>query len=231
MVRHAIRQIHNGFWQTASLLIAAISVGWLIGLSTSSVLHIVVGSVVAVAVAIVGTLAGVRSQIDIDDSEPKEESLTPAPIATGATVNPIPIAIFALGLAVGSTIGLIARTNELFGPNKTMFVHRWQSIGLTDTEIKRRLFDQLYPPLRIEPREERKSSESRTQQEATSQRSATLSATLFATPVEDCQLLVGKHGADLRARLLTIKGASIEGALKECKDDCLEVVSAMLCRK
>lgn len=184
-------KIRSGFFTWSRLLLAAISVGWLIGLSTSPVLHVIVGSVIAVVVAVVGALSGIKTQLSVADEEPKGDPATRVSAVSGLSVNPTPVVVFAVGLAIGATIGIAARTNELFSPNKGMFVRRWQGIGLTDVEIKRRLFDQLYPPVpdRGEARDrnvDKGRSDSRGQADEHNPRAAALTAALFAASVEDC---------------------------------------------
>jgi hypothetical protein len=57
-----------------------------------------------------------------------------------------------------------------------------------------------------------------------------LTAGLLAASVEDCQLLAGRHGEELRARLLAIEGDKIQSALKECRgDDCLQALRVAIC--
>jgi hypothetical protein len=63
-------------------------------------------------------------------------------------------------------------------------------------------------------------------------RASALTAALFSVSVSDCQLLVGKHGDELRARLLTINSDGIQSAVKECKgDDCLNAIRTLICPK
>jgi hypothetical protein len=241
---NAIRSIRDpghrgtGFSTTSCLFLAAVSVGWLIGLSASPVLHVIVGSVIAVVVALAGTLAGIQTQINFSDEQTKIDQPTPKSTMSAFSLNPVPVAVFTIGIAIGATIGIIARTNEFFGTDKAMFVGRWQGIGLTDVEIKRRLFDQLYPPVLPDHGATRDriasggGSDSHVQSESNNPRVAALTAGLFAASVDDCQLLAGKHGAELRGRLLAIKGDAIQSALNECHgDDCLEALKVLVCPK
>jgi hypothetical protein len=223
----------------AYVLVAAISVGWLVGLSASPVVNVVVGSVIALVVAIVSALSGIQSPSVGTGDDSKDESTRFTSSNRLVTLNPVPVAIFAVGLAVGATVGLVARTNEVFGPNKAMFVRRWQGTGLTDVEIKRRLFDQLYDATPSQGSKAHdgdtkppQGNESRSINSGEVGRRTVLTAGLFAVSAEDCQLLAARHGADLRARLLLLEGDPIKTPLQAChSDDCLEAIKAILCPK
>src|ERR1700676_95537 len=88
------------FLRPLCLALAAISVGWLIGLSTSPVLQVIVGSLIAVIVAVVGALSGITSQLGPLDEHTVEKPKTPLPAVNRVSVNPMPVAIFAVGLSV-----------------------------------------------------------------------------------------------------------------------------------
>jgi hypothetical protein len=226
------------FVTSVCLAVAAASVGWLIGLSTSPVLHVIVGSVVALVLSVVCSFAGVQLRTVPTEEHSNADSMPHGPPKTGTTVNPLPIAIFSLRLALGATVGIVARTNELFGPNVGKFVRRWQGVGLSDAELKRRLFDQLYQPA---PRDrtdthiqnsEQDQSQARRGGESNNPRAAALTAGLFAASVDDCQFLADRHGKELRARLIAIEGDAIKEALEHCKDDdCLEAFRLFICHK
>ncbi len=218
------------------VFLAAVSVGWLMGLSVSPVLHILVASLVAAVVAVVSALSGIRPPAEYNGIGGKQEGLSIARV-NHIQVSPVPVAILAFGLAVGASAGTVARTNEIFAPNKAMFVRRWQGTGMSDIEVKRRLFDQLYPPL--PPKEKDVSSPEQAKSQARESpekprdnagRSNALTAALFAASAEECQLLAAKHGSDLRARLLLLEGDRLEKPLQAChSDDCLEGIKELLC--
>ena len=218
----------------AALFVSSLCVGWLVGLSASPILHVIVGSVIALIVAIVGALAGVQLEVGAKDESKDTPNGMPVGTVKGFSVNPLPVAVFAVGLALGATTGIFARTNEFFGPNTERFVKHWQGIGLTDVEIKRRLFEELYPVASHNHTQAAKSDEkdSNAQLEASNMRASALTAALLSVSVSDCQLLAGKHGDELRARLLTINSDGIQSAVKECKgDDCLNAIRVLICPK
>jgi hypothetical protein len=131
----------------ACLLVSGMGVGWLIGLAVSPVLQIIVASVVALAVGIVGALAGLESGSKKEDES--EPSRTTSSSYKGlVNIDPLPMSALISGLVIGASIGVYARTNELLGADPRRLVQRWSGAsGLDEASIKRRLFDQLYPPV------------------------------------------------------------------------------------
>ncbi len=107
------------------MLVIGIGVGFLIGLSLSPVLHIIVGSLITLVVSIAGILVGI--EFKHENLTSKSENSPPlasiAQIRKGAKISLAPLAIMIVGLAVGSAVGICARTNEWFGvnPDKIIF--------------------------------------------------------------------------------------------------------------
>ncbi|HKS29637.1 MAG TPA: hypothetical protein VJS44_17545 [Pyrinomonadaceae bacterium] len=124
------------------LLLSGVGIGWLIGLSVSPVIHIIITSLIALAVSVTGTLAG----INIDQKESAAEPDDKPKRRVLVEVNPVPLMLVVIGLAIGSSIGVYARTNSWLGPDPNSFVEKWKDTELTKREIVRRLFDDLYPP-------------------------------------------------------------------------------------
>jgi hypothetical protein len=123
-----------------ALALSGAAVGWLVGLSVSPVVHIILASVISLVAGAVSGLAGLKSEgaseAGSDTSEPK-----PARYA----VDPRPMMFMLVGLALGSALGINARTNGWFSTDLQAFVTQWRATGLPDTVIARRLFDQMYP--------------------------------------------------------------------------------------
>lgn len=124
-----------------SLFLSGVSVGWLIGLSVSPIIHVIIASLIALVVSITGALAGVN--ILKEDSAAEGEKSKPK---TRVEVDPVPLMLMAIGIVAGSSFGVYARTNSWLGPNPSAFVEKWKDTELTKKEISRRLFDELYPP-------------------------------------------------------------------------------------
>jgi hypothetical protein len=124
------------------LLTSGAGVGWLIGLSASPVVHIVITSLIAFVVSLTSALAG----IEVEHKEEEEGSKGKPKRLIGVDVNPFPMMIMILGLVAGASLGVYARANDWLGVKPANFVNQWKNTGLSDQDIIRRLFDNLYPP-------------------------------------------------------------------------------------
>lgn len=128
-----MKQSIGHFLQTgASQVISGLAVGWLIGLSVSPILQTVLTSLLAVIAGVTSVLAGLSSDKDADGSPP-----------TGKyQINPAPVMFLVLGVAVGASCGVYARTNLWLGADAKTLAQR---TGLKEEQINRRIFDLLYP--------------------------------------------------------------------------------------
>ena len=123
-----------------SLLVSGLCVGWMVGLSVSPILQTVLTSVLVVVTAVVSLLAGVSatSPKGTDPPTPPAEAKSPLAIE----VNPAPVMLLLVGIALGASFGLFARTNLLLGPNGNWLSGR---TGLTSQQIYSRAFSNVYP--------------------------------------------------------------------------------------
>lgn len=234
------------------LLISGMGVGWLLGLSVSPVLHIIVASVIALVIGVVGALAGLESNPDGSatgkDSQTGEISISAN--KKSVKINPFPMTALIAGLVIGASFGVYTRTNELLGANPQRLAQRWNGVsGLDEASIKRRLFDQYYPPPASttgasyerppateegETPPEKPSPTSgntnsnkirkvdKTQPDKPPSSATTITshtAGLFSISVEDCELLSLKHGDTLRARLRALNKKRINAYLDKCSSD------------
>ena len=228
-----------------SLVLSGLSVGWLVGLSVSPVLHLIVESVVGITVAAVSVLVGIKVLPVSKGDEPSEGAEEVPPINSKLPTLKIdlsPLALFTVSLAVGASLGVFARTNEFLGPRPDILLHRWKGTGLNDTQLKSRLFDTLYPPEK-EPSET--SPKGKTDHgtgktadlgipkdpvQLSSPVHDQLAAGLFTTPVESCDLLRLKHGDDLKTRLQAFAPDILQQPIKQCQsEDCLNFAKELLC--
>lgn len=124
------------------MFLSGAGVGWLIGLSVSPVIYIVITSLIAFVVSITSALAG----ITVDREGTQAESRPASKRIPQVEINPLPVMFMVLGLVIGASLGVYARTNNWLGPNPASFVEQWKDTELSKREISRRLFDELYPP-------------------------------------------------------------------------------------
>lgn len=117
--------------ETVALAAVGLGIGWLAGLSVSPVVSIIVTSVTGVGAAVVTTLSGLREETAT--TKPPEHRRLPK-------IEVWPLAILIIGLLVGSTLGLFARNNHLFGSDVTSEMRKWQAVGVPQEAIVDRLF-------------------------------------------------------------------------------------------
>src|ERR1043165_525717 len=234
------------------LFISGTGVGWLLGLSVSPVLHIIVASVIALTVGVVGALAGLEGhpKSDVAEKDSQHSEISIPTNKRSVKINPFPITALIIGLVVGACFGVYTRTNELLCADPQRLAQRWNGVsGLDEANIKRRLFDHLYPPTTY-TNEFNQEQLTRTEEEqnqpekpsATSvntnpdkvakvenrqpKKSPDLAAAitahtagLFSISVEDCDLLSLKHGDTLRSRLRAFNDKRVNVFLDKCDSD------------
>jgi hypothetical protein len=145
-------------------------VGWLTGLTVSPVTGAVLASVTGVLVTVLGAASSVRR------SDPPSISITA-----------IPLAVVLLGLVLGSSLGIVARSRAWFSPEPEELVLQWR--GLEPVDVRQRLFDQLYPPRTVDHADQTSPAPSAT--------------VLFAANSDECASFRTKRGSDLRAEMLS----------------------------
>jgi hypothetical protein len=128
--------------QSCFLLISGIGIGWLIGLSVSPVIYVVITSVIALVVSIISALAGLK--LNEPETQSSDESRKKRRLQV--EINPVPMTLTIVGLVIGASVGIYGRTNNWLGPRPSNFVERWKDTELSKKEISKRLFDELYPP-------------------------------------------------------------------------------------
>jgi hypothetical protein len=128
------------------LYLAAIGVGigWLIGLSVSPVVSIVITSITGSAAAIIAILSGVEDKDDKSQETAKEH-----PVRLRWAIDPLPLAVLVVGILVGSAIGVWARNHSWLGSPVESEIAQWRRAGLTDAgwtqqDIVSKLFESRY---------------------------------------------------------------------------------------
>lgn len=121
----------------ACLLVCGLGVGWLIGLSVSSLLYLVITSLMSIIAGLAGALAGLEMPSE------KEAPTTPTPKRM-IQLDPVPLTAFILGLVLGASTGVYARTNQFFGPNIDKLAEKWKATEYTKRDIARVLFAQIH---------------------------------------------------------------------------------------
>lgn len=128
----------NPFAIAASLFFTGLGIGWLTGLSVSPVVSIVITSATGSAAAIVAALSGL-------EEKPDEANNTTKRPRFGWQVNPLPLMLMVIGIALGAMAGISARNQHWFGSSVSAEIAQWTSNGLAKSEVADRLFAQRYP--------------------------------------------------------------------------------------
>lgn len=194
-------------------------VGWMVGLSVSPIVQTLVGSVVALLVTLASGLAGIKTSAQ----DPPSSEASPTPTTAGGglfkrSLDPVPIALFVVGLALGSTFGIYARTNDWLGLDPQRLVKNWQGSGLDDKEILQRAFNELYPPTATSSQEGKPSTGN------------THEGVLFSVTADQRGLLLNAEGGVLRQRLLSLKNKNITDFVESHPDSAsLTALRDILC--
>jgi hypothetical protein len=214
------------------LLASGLGLGWLVGLSVSPVLQVIVASIVALAVAATSALAGLKPESDTTASSGAEgKGSPPRFVPSGLRVSLLPLTLLIVGIAAGASAGVFTRTNNLLGLNPEISSKRWSGIGIEKRELEKRMFDAVYAPS-----EESKSASAEDKGKGTekpreqAKGSSQFVAGLYAATAQQCDLLAGKKGPDLKTVLLGLGDSTTKAALAKCSsDECLVVIREMLC--
>ena len=130
----------SNLFTLASLPIIGFGIGWLLGLSISPVVSIVITSVTGVAAAVITVMSGLEGKLSglIVSSEQQIS-------VSSSKIDSRPLAALIIGLFLGSIVGIQARNHNWLGTDLSAGLKQWTITGLTEQEIARRLFELKYP--------------------------------------------------------------------------------------
>ncbi len=134
----------NKFLIGAYLFIIGVGIGWLIGLSVSPVVSIVITAVTGSAAAIIAALSGLE-----DKPDEGQAANRPKPPLLRWNIDPLPLMLLVVGILLGSLLGIKARNDGWLGTDLSIEVKKWTDAGLveagfTQEELVRRLFESRY---------------------------------------------------------------------------------------
>jgi hypothetical protein len=124
-----------------AVALAGLAIGWIAGLSVSPVVSSVMAALLAIGVAAVSALAGLRA----NSPQPRadEENANVRPSDSNVIVDPIPVAAFTVFLALGASAGVYAKAHKLLGPRApplAAVVKQWTSLGKDKKDVVDELF-------------------------------------------------------------------------------------------
>jgi len=209
---------HRNQISILNLLASGLGVGWIVGLSASPAVSIVLGSIMALVVSLTSAIAGLARSDRSGDEKNPEASGSITQKVSRAHFDPRPIAFLVVGLAIGASIGAYARTNDWLGVNPRTLVERWKGVGLEEAEIRTRLFSEVYP---------RGSSEG---EDTKVQHVSANAGVLFAVKTTDCGSIRLLHGEALWVGLRQLNNPRIEAFLNVSRDSvAMEALKELLC--
>jgi hypothetical protein len=215
-----------------SLLIGGLALGWLVGLSVSPVLHLIVASILSLAVAATSALAGIRLKAD-ECEHPSDESGSMVSDFSIRRVNLLPLGLLTAAIATGASMGIFARTNNLLGLYPAIAAKRWADAGMANPEIKKRMFDAIYSSSDIPShglQQQQPSDKNGGNKGEGPQNPLVSGASLYAVDATQCNLLDGKDGDDLKTALIGLGNESTRAAVSKCTSkDCFQAIREVLC--
>lgn len=116
-----------------ALLVCGVSIGWLLGLSSSPIIETVIGSLLAIITTLMTLLFSVEKGSVKDKISDKL-----------GTISILPLSIFLLGLSTSATVGIYARTNDWFGIDPQSFKQKWEAKDKDPSGIINALYNELH---------------------------------------------------------------------------------------
>jgi hypothetical protein len=142
----------KNFVQLCALVVAGSCIGFLSGLSATSISQTLISALLGLAGGVLGVIAGIKPSADSEEASkvslpssasPEESPKVPVRLAI-KHVTVVPFAFFTAALLLGTVNGIVCRTNDWLGANPKWAFQRWQA-GLSEKEVAVRLFNEIHP--------------------------------------------------------------------------------------
>jgi hypothetical protein len=127
-----------GTW--LGLLAIGAGIGWLLGMSTSPVLSIVITSLTGAAGAVIAVLSGLE-----DYKAPAPTGPDDKPVSISRRVHVAPLVALVIGIVAGAMFGLWSRSSGWLGTDLDAEVSKWTKHGRTEQEVTAALFAAAFP--------------------------------------------------------------------------------------
>jgi hypothetical protein len=215
------------------------SVGFMTGLSLSPIVSVVIESLLAVLASALAVVMGINtatSPVTREDDLGSVHRVVHA--VSSRKVNLVPLSVVCILLALGTCLGITARTNAWFGARPQTFVNRWQGAGYTDVELRRLLLQTTVTPSQATGGEGENTSgpdgQKKVHGSETSDRSAGAPGVYSTLAPDKCDELATLTG-DARKQVLeeTVMFAGepkLVSRIEACKSsECLALVTEILC--
>jgi hypothetical protein len=213
-----------------SLLLMGVAVGLLAGMSLSPLVQTLVSSLIALCCTIIAAAAGLQFAWEKVEAQTGDAPKVEPRRRRARSIDPLPMALFMVGVTTGSLFGIRIRTSNWLGPDLGSILHKWSDggAGLDRKLVVERVFDLEYP--KSVPAEkgkemksglENESKASPSQPQVAAQR---VSGGLFTVETllrsSECDaLLATKDGATLRREALSLSDGPIKRAILRFKSN------------
>ena len=216
------------FARASGVLVCGTAIGWLVGLSVSPVVQGVITTVLALVATVVSALPAVQgnsgNSLDAERTESRNGNLVSSRLALSARPPVLPLMLMLLGLALGSSCGIYARTHDLLTPKPASFAARWGGTGVPADQLQRILLQELYPSFRD-------AAKPQPSPIGKSDNGSIHWTVLHALPAEDClRLKAARDASDLKTKLKMIfSSTKAQAALDSCPSEQLEKIRTVVC--
>ena len=106
------------------LLIVGLGVGWLLGMSATPVVSIVITSLTATAAAVLAVMSGLEGTTFQENTGPNSDSSR-----ARKHIYLAPIVALVVGIVVGASVGLTSRSYAWFGTDLDAEISKWTRHG------------------------------------------------------------------------------------------------------
>jgi len=128
--------------------------------------------------------------------------------------SPWPLTILTLGVAIGASLGVTMRSNEVLLPNAKRFANRWKATGYSEEQLYRILFRELHGVDSSENKGEK----------------PLVAPVLFSVTMDDAEFVRGRKGSELKKRLEASPNPAIAAAAMAAEnDDQREGIVKLIC--
>lgn len=147
-IRSIVQNLRN-LVQVGGFLASGIAIGWLVGLSVSPVVQGVITTVLALVGGVVSTLAvpppNNSDSVNAERTEAADGNSVAKKLARSTAGSVLPLSLMFVGIAMGTSCGIYARTHDLLTPGPAEFAARWSGTQLPAEQLQRILLQELYP--------------------------------------------------------------------------------------
>lgn len=248
-VKKKLSEAKNKIVRGLALAVIGCSIGWLVGMSVSPVVHIILGSAISLVAGLVTVTSGL-SAFQAKEETPGIKMIDKVRQLhqLSSRLNVIPMAVVIFFITCGAATGVYTRTNDLLGPSPRLFYDKWKSTGLSERNLTLKLYEQLYPTdvkiTKVKSVNSKKEGITDSVEDTfvltttppvdvnqSQTKMSQLAATLYSLSVKECDFIRLAHGQNLYSRLQVLNDDRVDSLLENCdkSDSSLENIKKTIC--